>query len=108
VAEEYGAKYKKPFNMNAAHAYDAIMVIADSLERAKSGDKDALKKALKATNLTRKTSIGKAIQFDEKGDNKGAGAAVMQLQQQKAHVVYPSYASTAKAVYPVRPWKDRG
>lgn len=108
VAEEYRAKYKKPFNMNAAHSYDTILVIADSLERAKSTDNEALRKALKETNLTKKTSIGKAIQFDEKGDNKWAGAAVMQLQQQNANVVYPSYAATAKAVYPVPSWKDRG
>ena len=108
VAEEYQAKYKKPFNMNAAHSYDAILVIADSLERAKSTDKDALRKALRETHLTRKTSIGKAIEFDERGDNKGAGAAVMQLQEHASKVVYPSFAATSKAVYPVRSWKDRG
>ena len=56
----------------------------------------------------RKTSIGKAIEFDEKGDNKGAGAALMQLQRNKAKVVYPPFAETAKAVYPVPSWKDRG
>ena len=108
VAEEYQTRYKKPFNMNAAHPYDAILVIADSLERAKSTDKDALRKALKETQLTRKTSIGKAIEFDEKGDNKGAGAGLMQLQQEKSKIVYPSFAATSKAVYPVPPWKERG
>ena len=108
VAEEYEAKFKKPFNMNAAHSYDAILVIADALERAASPDRDALKKALKETHLTRKTSIGKAIEFDEKGDNKGAGAGLMQLHQGKSRIVYPSFAATAKAVYPVPPWKDRG
>lgn len=108
VADEYQAKFKKPFNMNAAHAYDSILVVADSLERAKSTDKDAMKKALKETRLTQKTSIGKAIEFDEKGDNKGAGSGIMQLQQGKSKIVYPSFAATAKATYPVPSWKDRG
>lgn len=108
VADEYQAKYKKPFNMNAAHAYDSILVAADSLERAKSTDKDAMRKALKETRLTQKTSIGKAIEFDEKGDNKGAGSGIMQLQQGKSKIVYPSFAATSKATYPVPPWKDRG
>ncbi len=108
VADEYQAKFKKPFNMNAAHAYDSILVVADSLERAKSTDKDAMRKALKETRLTQKTSIGKAIEFDEKGDNKGAGSGIMQLQQGKSRIVYPSFAATSKATYPVPPWKDRG
>ncbi len=108
IADEYEAKFKKPFNMNAAHSYDAILVIADALERAGSGDRDALRKALRETHLTRKTSIGKAIEFDEKGDNKGAGAGLMQLQQGKSRIIYPAFAATAKAVYPVPAWKDRG
>ena len=108
VAEEYEARFKKPFNMNASHPYDTILVIADALERAGSTDKDALRKALKETHLTKKTSIGRAIEFDEKGDNKGAGAGLMQLQQGKSRIVYPSFAATAKAVYPVPSWKERG
>ena len=107
VAEEYEARFKKPFNMNAAHSYDSILVIADALERAGSTDKDAMKKALKETRLTRKTSIGNAIEFDEKGDNKGAGAGLMQLQQGKSRIVYPFFAATGKATYPVPPWRER-
>jgi branched-chain amino acid transport system substrate-binding protein len=108
VGEEYEKRFKKPFNMNGAASYDAILVMADALERAGSTDKDALQKALKATKLEQKTMIGKAIEFDEKGDNKGAGAALMQLQQGKSKVVYPPFAATAKAVYPVPPWSQRG
>ncbi len=107
VAEEYQSKYKKPFNMNAAYPYDTILVVADALERAKSTEKEALGKALKETHLTRKTSIGSAIEFDEKGDNKGAGAGLMQILQGNSKIVYPSFAATAKAVYPAKPWKDR-
>ncbi len=108
VAEEYEGRFKKPFNMNGAASYDAILVMADALDRAGSTDKDALQKALKATKLERKTMIGKAIEFDEKGDNKGAGAALIQLQQGKSKVVYPPFAATGKVVYPVPPWSKRG
>jgi branched-chain amino acid transport system substrate-binding protein len=108
VAEEYEGRFKKPFNMNGAHSYDTILVMADALERAGKTDKEALQKALKGTRLEKKTSIGKAIEFDDKGDNKGAGAALMQLQRGKTKVVYPPFAETARAVYPVPSWKDRG
>jgi branched-chain amino acid transport system substrate-binding protein len=107
VAEEYQAKYKKPFIMNAAYPFDTILVIADALERAKSTDKDALTKALKETRLARKTSIGTAIEFDDKGDNKGASGGLMQIQQGKGKIVFPAYAAMAKPVYPAPLWKDR-
>ncbi len=108
VAQEYGARFKKPFNMNGAHSYDAILVVADALERAGSTDKNALRDALKATKLAEKTSIGGPIQFDDKGDNIGAGAGLMQLQGGKSKIVYPHASATAKAVYPVPKWADRG
>lgn len=108
VAKEYEARFKKPFNMNGSHSYDAILVIADALERAGSTDKDALRKALTATKLEKKTSIGGPIQFDEKGDNIGAGSALMQLQGGKAKCVYPLEFAMAKAIYPVPKWGERG
>jgi len=108
VAREYEARFKKPFNMNGSHSYDAILVIADALERAGSTDNEAVRNALVATKLEKKTSIGGPIQFDQKGDNIGAGSALMQLQRGKSKVVYPSGFAMAKAVYPVPKWSERG
>lgn len=108
VAREYEARFKKPFNMNGSHSYDAILVIADALERAGSTDKDALRDALRATKLVKKTSIGGPIEFDQRGDNIGAGAGLMQLQGGKSRIVYPSEFTTAKVVYPVPKWSERG
>jgi branched-chain amino acid transport system substrate-binding protein len=107
VAEEYESRFKKPFNMDAAVTYDAMLVMADALERAGKTEKEALLKALKATRLERKTMVGGPIEFDEKGDNKGARASLMQLQQGKSKIVYPPFAATAKAIYPVLPWDQR-
>ena len=108
VAEEYESRFKKSFNMDAAVAYDAMLVMADALERASNTEKDAMLKALKRTKLEKKTMVGGPIEFDEKGDNKGARASLMQLQQGKSKIVYPSFAATAKEVYPVLPWEERG
>lgn len=107
IAQEYESRFKKPFNMNASSSFDAVMVIADALERAKSVDKDELRKALLATKLKDKTSIGGPIEFDPNGNNKGARSGLMQLQGGKAKIVYPPDAATSKAIYPVPSWDKR-
>jgi len=107
VAKEYEARFKKPFNMNGSHSYDTILVIADALERTGSVDKDELRKALRATKLENKTSIGGPIQFDEGGDNIGAGSAIVQIQEGKSKCVYPSEFALAKAIYPAPKWEER-
>jgi len=108
VAKEYEARFKKPYNMNGSHSYDTILVIADALERAGTGDKEALRKALVATKLENKTSIGGPIKFDEKGDNIGAGAALVQIQEERSKCVFPHEFALAKAVYPAPKWEKRG
>jgi branched-chain amino acid transport system substrate-binding protein len=107
VAKEYESRFKKPFNMNGSYAYDAILVIADALERAGSTDKDALRAALKATKFENKTSVGGPIQFDEKGDNIGTGTALVQIQEGKSKCVYPPESALVKAIYPVPKWDKR-
>lgn len=108
VAKEYEARFKKPYNMNGSHSYDTILVIADALERAGSVDKEALRKALVATKLENKTSIGGSIKFDEKGDNIGAGSAIVQIQEERSKCVFPSEFALAKAIYPAPKWEKRG
>jgi branched-chain amino acid transport system substrate-binding protein len=107
IAQEYEVRFKKPFNMNASNSFDAIMVIADALERAKSIDRDELRKALLTTRLKKKTSIGGPIEFDPYGNNKGARSGLMQLQGGRAKIVYPPEAATSKAIYPVPSWDKR-
>ena len=107
IAQEYETRFKKPFNMNGSYAYDAIMVIADALERAGSVDKDDLRKALLATKLENKTSIGGAIEFDQYGDNKNAKSGLMQIQGGKSKIVYPPEFATAKVIFPVPSWDKR-
>jgi branched-chain amino acid transport system substrate-binding protein len=93
--------------MNASGSYDAVLVIASALERAGSVDREDLRKALTATKLTTKTSIGGPIEFDQYGNNKGAKSGIMQIQGGKPKIVYPPEAATAKATFPVPPWDKR-
>ena len=93
--------------MNGSYAYDAVMVIADALERAGSVDKDDLRKALLATKLTNKTSIGGAIEFDQYGDNKNARSGLTEVLGGRTKVVYPPEFATAKAIFPVPSWDKR-
>jgi hypothetical protein len=66
-------------------------------------DREDLRKALTATKLTTKTSIGGPIEFDQYGNNKGAKSGIMQIQGGKPKIVYPPEAATAKAIFPVPP-----
>src|SRR5881397_3602052 len=52
VADDYKKRSSgKTFDTNSGYSYDAVFVMADVLERAKSTDADAIVEAIKKTNL---------------------------------------------------------
>jgi len=66
-AKEYAEKYKKALRrlpiLSRSLAYSALYVVKDALERAKSWTPDAIRDALKATNVS--TAFG-PIKFENK------------------------------------------
>ena len=102
VAEEHvkrsGGKY---LDANAAYTYDAVLVMADALERAKSTDPDVLVDALKKTNFTGGIVVSTGpVRFNEHGDNANASTAVIQILKNKPLVVWPKEAAQAPLVFP--------
>ena len=102
LAEEYLKRSGgKTFDTNSGYSYDAMFVIADVLERAKSADPDAIVEALKHTNYTGGLmQYGGAISFNEIGDNPNAIPTMIQVQGLKPVAVWPRDAAVQKFVFP--------
>ncbi len=102
LAEEYLKRSGgKTFDTNSGYSYDAMFLLADVLERAKSADPDAIVDAIKKTNYTAGLmQYGGPIVFNEAGDNANAIPTMIQVQSQKPVAVWPKDAALAKFVFP--------
>jgi branched-chain amino acid transport system substrate-binding protein len=102
IAEEYGKRTGgKNFDTNAGYSYEAILVMADVLERAKATEADAVVDAIKKTNLKDPLMVsGGPIIFNDVGDNPNAATAMIQILGQKPVIVWPRDAAAAKFVFP--------
>lgn len=108
VAEEYRKRTGgKSFDTNSVASYDAIMIIADILERAGKAalaEKDGpevIVDAMKKTHFRDLLAVaaGPAV-FNELGDNPNATTAMIQILGQKPVVVWPKDAAVQKFVFP--------
>jgi branched-chain amino acid transport system substrate-binding protein len=102
VAEEYKRRSGgKTFDTNSGYSYDAMFVIADVLERAKSADPDAIVEALRKTSYTGGLMYyGGPVVFNELGDNPNAIPTMIQILGQKPVAVWPRDAALQKLVFP--------
>ena len=102
VAQEYGRRAGgKSMDTNSGYSYEAIMIMADVLERAKTADADAVVDAIKKTSIKDPLMVsGGPIMFNEVGDNPNAATAMIQILGQKPVVVWPRDAAAQKYVFP--------
>jgi branched-chain amino acid transport system substrate-binding protein len=103
VAEAYRKRSNgKTFDTNSGYSYDAVFVIADTLERAaKLDDPDAIVEALRTTNYSAGLmQYGGPIVFNELGDNPNAIPTMIQILGQKPVAVWPREAAVQKLVFP--------
>jgi branched-chain amino acid transport system substrate-binding protein len=100
IAEAYLKRYGKPFDTASGYTYEAILVMADALERAKSTDPDAIVDAIKKTSLDGITIASGPIRFDENGDNQNAATSMIQILKGKPLVVRPKEVAQAQVVFP--------
>ena len=85
---------------SAIFAYEAIYVIADALERAKSTDREAVRNAMAKTNLADHVLPQGPIVFGADGQNKNAQAAVTQVLDGQIKVVWPFKYAESDFVFP--------
>ena len=102
VAAEYVKRSGgRNFDASAAYTYEAVLVIADVLERAASVDPDALAAAIKQTKFSGGLTVATGpITFNEVGDNPNASTVVLQILGQKPRAVWPKAAAQQRFVFP--------
>ena len=102
VAPEYVKRSGgRNFDASAAYTYEAILVIADVLERAGSTDPDALVGAIRKTSFGGGLTVSTGpVVFNETGDNPNASTAAIQILGQKPRVVWPKDAAEQRFVFP--------
>lgn len=102
IASEYVKRSGgRNFDASAAYTYEALLVIADVLERAGSTDGDALVAALKKTSFGGGLTVSTGpVVFDEIGDNPNASTAAIQILGQKPRMVWPKDAAEQRFVFP--------
>jgi branched-chain amino acid transport system substrate-binding protein len=108
VAADYEKRFGDPLTTESAWAYQAVVTIADILERTGSTDPDKFVESARKTNLKDHVISGGNIQFDEQGDNIGASTAMVQIREGRARVVVPKEFAEVEAVYPIPKLWERG
>jgi branched-chain amino acid transport system substrate-binding protein len=93
------------FDASGAYTYEAVLVLADALERAASTDPDAVVAAIKKSSFAGGITVSNGpVVFNETGDNPNASTAMIQILGQKPRVVWPRDVAEQKFVFP-RPKK---
>jgi branched-chain amino acid transport system substrate-binding protein len=102
IAAEYVKRSGgRNFDASAAYTYEAVLVIADVLERAASADPDALVAAIKKTSFTGGITVSTGpVVFNEVGDNPNASTAAIQILGQKPRVIWPKDVAEQRFVFP--------
>ncbi|MBI1847909.1 MAG: ABC transporter substrate-binding protein [Candidatus Rokubacteria bacterium] len=102
LAEEYAKRSGgKTLDTNSGYSYDAIQVLHDVYERAKTTEPDAVVEAIKRTSFKDNlmVSTGPVI-FNELGDNPNAAPAMVQILGSRPVVVWPRDLAQQKFVFP--------
>ena len=104
-------KEKKGRDMSAyqPHAFTAVMVLADAINRAGSTDPEVIRKAIVETNYPGESLImpWKGVKYDNKGQNTFGTPLFLQIINGKYEVVYPADIATKKVVWPMPQWSER-
>lgn len=91
----------RTFDTSGAYTYEALLVIADVLERARSTDPDALVAAIKTTSFAGGITVSNGpVVFNDTGDNPNASTAMIQILGQRPSVVWPKEAAERRFVFP--------
>ncbi len=92
-----------------ARAFTGFLVLADAINRAKSTNPEEIRKALVATNIPPDQLImpWSSVKFDEKGQNTGVRAILLQVQKGAYATIYPFELAAADVIYPMPAWKER-
>ncbi|MFH0998823.1 MAG: ABC transporter substrate-binding protein [Pseudomonadota bacterium] len=97
--DRFRARFGTDVTGDSAHAYQAVWVLKDALERTGSQDKKKVRDALAASDLIRGTQMilpADRLRFDASGQNEFARLFVVQIQNGELVPVWPAEFASAK------------
>jgi len=105
----YNSRHKANFTGNSSRTFTGLMVIADAINRAKSTEPEAVRKALTETNLPADALImpWKGVKFDATGQNVLGRGILVQIVGGTYHTVYPFDLATQDVIWPMPKWDQR-
>ena len=107
INELYKAKTGRDLDDTSGRNMQAMLTLADALNRAGSTEPAKIIAALKATDLKpEQLMMGyRGVKFDETGQNILASTYLIQLKAKEYKVVWPDANATDKLVWPMKGWK---
>jgi branched-chain amino acid transport system substrate-binding protein len=95
LAEEFMKRSGgRPLDAVGGYAHEAILVVADALERAGTAESEALAEALRRTRFANPLMVAAGpVVFDATGENPNASPAVLQIFGGRPTVVWPRGAA---------------
>ena len=97
--ERFHARFKTDITGDSAHAFQAVLVLKDALERSGSLDKERLRQAISDTDIHKGPQLvlpAERLRFDKSGQNEFAHLYVMQIQNGELAPVWPAQYAIAK------------
>ncbi|WP_280151103.1 ABC transporter substrate-binding protein [Piscinibacter sp. XHJ-5] len=109
VNELYASRYKANFTGNSSRTFTGLMVIADAINRARSTEPEAIRRALTETNIPAEHLImpWKGVKFDETGQNVLGRGILVQIVDGKYNTVWPFNMASREVVWPMPKWDQR-
>ena len=103
VVQEHQDRFGKPAEVLVGPAYAAVQILFDAVNRVGKADRDALRDALAATNLT---TVSGPVKFNP----DGTGQVVTVIDQwlgAKQILVWPKDQAAQSLDYPAKAWSGR-
>jgi branched-chain amino acid transport system substrate-binding protein len=101
--EMYQADFGRPADLLTGPAYSCVQIFADAIERAGTLDRDAIRDAVAATDMTTVTG---PVTFNEDGTGNVLNPLV-QWQNGQLELVWPLDQASADLAYPAPPFGER-
>jgi branched-chain amino acid transport system substrate-binding protein len=92
-----------------ARDLQALLVLGEAINRARSTDPQAVIKALSETDLSQDQVIvpWKGVKFDSTGENIRASAVIQQRVKGRHEIVWPLNMRSTKPIWPAPSWEER-
>ena len=107
INDMFKAKTGNAMDDTSARSMQAMLVLADAINRAGSTEPAKIQEALQKTDLTpAQLMMGyRGVKFDQTGQNTLAATYLIQLQGKDYVSVWPEKSATAKLKWPMSGWK---